>query len=125
MFSFFTVAYGAAVEAAILNGVKSETIENLLLLDAVPNSLGIKTVGGVMSVLIERNATLPTIEKRMFTTSIDNQTSVLIQVFEGEHAKTRDNNVLGVFELSGIPPAPRGDPQVNDLFFVRFFTFFR
>lgn len=102
------------MQAAILSGVHSETIQNILLLDAVPNTLGIKTVGGEMSVLIKRNSTFPLMEKQMFTTHSDNQTSAWIQIFEGEHAKTRNNTILGAFELSGIRAAPRGTAQVSD-----------
>ncbi len=107
------VAYGAAVQGAILGGTKSEKINDIILLDVCPLTLGIETAGGVMTPLIKRNTTIPTKKSQVFSTFADNQTQVKIKIFQGERAMTRDCDPLGEFDLGGIPPMPRGVPQIE------------
>jgi heat shock protein 1/8 len=110
------VAYGAAVQAAVIMGKQNEKTENLLLLDVVPLSLGVEMQGGVMAVVVPRNTPIPTIKKKVFTTTEDRQTTVEFPIYEGERPMCRDNNLLGRFELTGIPPAPRETPELEVTF---------
>lgn len=112
------VAYGATIQSAILSGIQDNTTHSIVLVDVIPLSLGIETAGGIMSTVIERNTVKPCEKEQIFSTYTDNQPGVTIKVYEGERALTKDNNLLGTFELYGIPPAPRGVPKIKVKFSV-------
>lgn len=110
------VAYGAAVQAAILGGTGNDATDKILLIDVTPLSLGIETAGEMMTKIITRNSTIPCKKDNVFSTFQDNQPAVTIQIYEGERTRTKDNHLLGTFNLTGIPPAPRGVPQIEVTF---------
>lgn len=110
------MAHGAAVQAAILSNNADADLEGFLLMDVTPLSLGLETEGGLMKVLIPRNSSIPTKQKELFSTAVDNQEAVYIQVFEGERAQTAQNHILGKFALGGIPPGARGVPKIHVTF---------
>ena len=107
------VAYGAAIQAAMINGDRNSALLNVLLFDVAPLSLGIETAGGIMTTLIERNTRIPCEKFKIFSTHVDNQNGVTVAVYEGERVMVKDNNLLGLFDLMGIPPAPKGIPQIG------------
>merc|ERR1712232_1115881 len=112
------VAFGAGVQGCIIGGCSKGQANNIILLDKTSLSMGIETVGGVMTKIIPRDTTIPTRKSQSFSTSQDNQSKVMIDVYEGERSMTKDNHPLGKFELAGIPPAPRGVPQIEVTFRV-------
>lgn len=107
------VAFGACVQAHILSGGRSEKTDGIVVCDVAPLSIGVETAGGIMTAIVQRNTTIPTKKSKVFSTFSDNQTRVNIQIYEGERARTADNRLLGQFHLDGIPPAPRGIPQIE------------
>lgn len=107
------VAFGACIQSAIIAGIRDEKLNNLVMIDVTPLSLGVETVGAQMTVLIPRNTTIPTKKSQLFSTFSDSQTTITVKVYEGERARTRDNNLLGTFDLAGIPPMPRGMPKIE------------
>jgi endoplasmic reticulum chaperone BiP len=112
------VAYGAAVQAGVLSGEPMGE-NSPILIDINPLTLGIETVGGMMTKIVSRNSVIPTKKSQIFSTAADNQPTVTIQVFEGERSMTKDNHLLGKFDLTGVPPAPRGVPQIEVTFEVK------